>query len=581
MITVLQLCESQASVIADTARRRNVTEQAFIVAEDKTERRRVAVGDGLTIGRGGDCSLVIQDTAASRQHLEITGTGSGYACRDLGSRNGTLVNGARITSCELNHGDQIHIGQTVLTFEFGAAETAAAPEKTVFLQTVLDPSGREQKLPGASPSQDFLEAAYTLMNAMASNFNPCELVDTILRTTMTAIRAHRGAVLFAGLENQLLPCSVCGRVHTILDGEALPATVGEIEISETVARRVVDHGENVLFQSGWSNSTIDPSVSMAALNLTSILCVPIRTQESIIGILYIDTNIVDHAYTQDDLLLAAAAGNSAGLALQNAQNHQALLQKQRMEQDVEAAWTIQEGFLVSDWTMDDPRYDIYGRTRPARIVGGDFYDFVRIDQDRVGMLIGDVSGKGMPAALTMAQILAEFRLCAPGTASPAEVLRQLNERLVVRSKRGLFCTIAAVSINLVNGNILGANAGHHPLAVVSRDRSVTLLDASGPPIGILPDATWSDERAVVEPGDTMVFYTDGIVEARAGVTMGPGRSEVVEYGVDKMIEAAQTSADAGPQSMIEAIIHDVDRFCSPRAPHDDCTLIALRYNGNA
>jgi sigma-B regulation protein RsbU (phosphoserine phosphatase) len=196
------------------------------------------------------------------------------------------------------------------------------------------------------------------------------------------------------------------------------------------------------------------------------------------------------------------------------------------------------------------------------------------------MLIGDVSGKGMPAALTMAQILAEFRLCAPGSASPAEVLRQLNERLVVRSQRGLFCTIAAVAINLANGSILGANAGHHPLAVVSRERSMILLEASGPPIGILPEATWSDERAVINPGDTMVFYTDGIVEARAGVTLGPGRDEVVEYGVENMMEAAQTSSDAGPQSMIEAIIQDVDRFCSPIAPHDDCTLIALRFNGD-
>ena len=441
----------------------------------------MAVGEGLTIGRGGDCSLVIRDSAASRQHLEIKETGSGYACRDLGSRNGTLVNGARITICELNDGDTIHVGETVLTFELGEAKLAAVPEKTVFLQTVLDPSGREQELPPSPISQDFLEAAYTLMNAMASNFNPCELVDTILKTTMDAIRAHRGAVLFAGLDDQLLPCAVCGKVHTIVDGEALPATVGEIEISESVARRVLRDGANVLFQSGFSESNIDPSVSMAALNLTSILCVPIQTQEKISGILYIDTNIVDHAYTQDDLLLAAAAGNSAGLALENAHNHQALLQKQRIEQDVEAAWNIQEGFLVSDWSTNDPRFDIYGRTRPARIVGGDFYDFVRIDDDRVGMLIGDVSGKGMPAALTMAQILAEFRLFALGSDSPAEVLRQLNERLVERSQRGLFCTIAAVAINLTNGNILGANAGHHPLAVVSEDRSVTLLGASGPP----------------------------------------------------------------------------------------------------
>ncbi len=557
-----------------------MTQRAFIVAENDRDRRRVPIGEALTVGRGADCLLVIRDSAASRQHLEIRRSGIGWECRDLGSRNGTLVNGTRISSCELSDGDEIKIGETSLTFELGDGSAASEPEKTIFLQTVLDPSGHEQKLGPSSLSKDFLEAAYTLMNAMAANFNPCELVDTILRTTTSAIRAHRGAVLFAGPDGELLPCAICGRVHTIQDGEARSATVEEIEISETVARRVLRDGENVLFQSGWSNSTLDPSVSMAALNLTSILCVPIRTKESISGILYIDTDIADQAYTQDDLLLAAAAGNSAGLALQNAHNHQSLLQKQRIEQDVEAAWTIQEGFLVSDWSTNDPRFEIYGRTRPARIVGGDFYDFVRIDEDRVGMLIGDVSGKGMAAALTMAQILAEFRLCAPGSTSPAEVLRQLNERLVVRSKRGLFCTIAAVAINLENGNILGANAGHHPLVVVSRDRSLSLLGASGPPIGVLPGASWTDERAAVTPGDTMLFYTDGIVEARAGVTMGSNHGELVEYGVENLMRVAQASAAGGPQKLIEAVIQDVDRFCSPIAPHDDCTLIALRYNGD-
>ena len=180
----------------------------------------------------------------------------------------------------------------------------------------------------------------------------------------------------------------------------------------------------------------------------------------------------------------------------------------------------------------------------------------------------------------MAQILAEFRLCASGSKSPADVLRQLNERLVARSLRGLFCTIAAVAVDLSTGNILGANAGHHPMALVSPDRWTTLLGATGPPIGILSDASWTDERAVVAPGETMVFYTDGIVEARAGVTVGSRGGDVAEYGMNNFGEVAQANAAAGPQGMIEAIIHDVDRFCSPLAPHDDCTLIALRYNGD-
>jgi len=340
--------------------------QGFIVTGVGEDRQRVPVGSSLIVGRASHSGCVIKDTAASRQHLEIRRTGDGFLCRDLDSRNGTTVNGARMSTCRLQDGDQILIGETLLRFELEAEKITSVPDKTVFLQTVLDPAGREKEPPPASSSKELLEAAYTLMNALASNFNPCDLVDRVLETTTQAIHAHRGAVLFAGPRGELKPCSVCGNVHSIVNGRPRPADVDEIQISESVARRVLQDGENVLYQSGWANNTVDPSASIAALRLTSILCVPIRTQNSVLGILYMDTDIADHEYTDDDLLLAAAAGNSAGLALENARNHRALLDKQRIEQDIEAAWTIQESFLVSDWPTDDRRFEVYGVTQPAK-----------------------------------------------------------------------------------------------------------------------------------------------------------------------------------------------------------------------
>lgn len=552
----------------------------YIVTGEGDTRRRVAVGGLLTIGRAVHCSLVIHDGAASRQHLEVRREGERFTCRDLGSRNGTLVNGVRAASAELRHGDRIQIGDTKLVFEIGPAEPEAVPESTMFLQTVVDPAGRVQKLAPSPLSKDFLEAAYTLMSSVASTFDPCQLVDTILRTTVKAIDAHRGAVLFAGPDEELLPCEACGRVHTIAGGREVPARVGEIEIAESVAVRVLRGGESVLTQSARGLDGSDPSVSMAALRLNSILCVPIRTRNKIFGILYIDTDRADHDYTTDDLMLATAAGSTAGLALENARNHRALLERQRLEHDVEAAWTIQESFLVNDWPADDPRFEVYGRTRPARIVGGDFYDFVRIDADRVGMLIGDVSGKGVPAALTMAQLLAEFRLCSQGAGSPAEVLARLNERLVARSRRGLFCTVAAVALNLETGRALGANAGHHPLVRVSDGRTASMLEASGPPIGVLATASWKDEVMEFEASDSLLLFTDGIVEARAGVTLGSDGGGAEEYGLDNLLRVARDNAAGGPRRLIEAVIRDVDGFCSPLPAHDDCTLIAMRYVGH-
>jgi serine phosphatase RsbU (regulator of sigma subunit)/pSer/pThr/pTyr-binding forkhead associated (FHA) protein len=553
-------------------------ERAFVVTGSGKDSRRVPVGFSMVVGRGGGCDLVIRDLAASRQHLEIRRANGVFECRDLESSNGTLVNGEKISQCELGDGDEIRIGTTSLRFALEPEEKKAPLEKTMFLQTVIDPSGRE-KAPPSSRSKELLEAAYTLMNSLSSNFNSCQLVDNILETTMRAVRAQRGAVLFSGDDHQLMPCSECGHVHTIENGKRKLAGLDEIEISESLARRVLLDGENVLYQSARSNGDMDSTASIAALKLTSILCVPIRTQNAIHGILYIDTDLSDHEYTEDDMLLAAAAGNSAGLALENARNHRDLLEKQRMDQDIEAAWTIQEGFLVRNWPTDDPRIEVYGVTRPAKVVGGDFYDFARLDEDHVGMLIGDVSGKGVPAALTMALLLAEFRLCATGAESTAEVMRRLNQRMVGRSRRGTFCTAALVALNLRTGNLMAANAGHHPVLRISDREISTCLPASGPPIGILEGMDWSDESSIVEPGETLLLFTDGIAEARSGPAEVAGHREVEEYGLEGLERVARERPDWSPRALIEAVLADVDTFCSPLAPHDDCTMIALRYHG--
>jgi serine phosphatase RsbU (regulator of sigma subunit)/uncharacterized protein YbaR (Trm112 family) len=555
-------------------------QQAFVETGGGEDGRRVPVGASIVVGRGGNCDLVIRDLAASRQHLQIHKMANGYECRDLDSRNGTHVNGELIAVHQLEDGDEIRIGNTSLMFSLSRGVETPPVEKTVFLQTIIDPSGRA-KAPPSSRSKELLEAAYTLMNALSSNFDPCELVDNILSTTMRAVRAQRGAVLFTGEDGELEPCPECGHVHTIRDGIPRLAGLDEIEISESVATRVLRDGENVLFQSARTDHVVDPTASIAALNLTSILCVPIRTQNAIRGILYIDTDLADHEYSEDDMLLAAAAGNSAGLALENARIHQDLLEKQRVDQDIEAAWTIQEGFLVRDWPTDDPRLDVYGLTRPARVVGGDFYDFARLDDDHIGLLIGDVSGKGVPAALTMALLLSEFRLCAAGAASPAEVLRRLNERMVGRSRRGTFCTAALVALNLRTGRLMAANAGHHPVLRISSDRVNTILPASGPPLGILPGLDWKDEEKVIRPGETILLYTDGIAEAKSpNGEITEGREDD-EYGFVGLQKLARARFEDGPKALIEAILDDVDSYCSPLAPHDDCTMIALRYHGHA
>lgn len=557
--------------------------RGYIVKEASGER--VPVGPMLLIGRTGECGLMIEDTAASRRHVEITARKNSFVWKDLGSTNGTKVNGSRMLAGELKHGDRIQIGETVLRFEVETVpeEKIAGADSSMFREAIMDSSGEVRTKEHQNKSAQLLQAIYTVMNQIATNYEVCPLIDQILETTMRAINAQRGALFLTNEQEELLPCPVCRQVHTIRDGVLRPRQPGEVRISSTVALRVVRNGESVLFQDTDSDQELSVAESVMALKLRSIVCVPLRAKFGILGILYIDSDRPNQAYTEEDMLLATSVGCSAGLALENARMHRQILDKQRMEQEIETAWTIQEGFLVKDWPDEDPRYQVHGEMHPAKTVGGDFYDIVQPAPDMVGILIGDVSGKGVPAALTMAQLLAEFRLCARDSLSPAKVLSALNSSLAERSQRGMFCTMCYFVLDLKSGQAVCANAGHLPALRVSSTGAAYFGGASGPPAGILVEGAWEDTAVTLDPGDAVLLYTDGIIEAR----LGPASERETLIGAPEQFEAdrlaatAQRAAGETPRKLIGAVLDEVQQFCAPLPPHDDCTLISVRYLGDA
>lgn len=549
--------------------------------------QKVPLEDSLVIGRTAESGLMIEDNAASRRHMEIKARPDRFIWKDLGSTNGTLVNGAKMLAGELKDGDKVQIGETTLSFVVEGRpdpEEPAAPaeESRLFTETIMDAQGmvKQHDAPDKKTTQ-LLEAVYSVANEIATNYEPCSLMDGVLTKTLKAINAQRGAIFLASPEAELLPCPECGSVHSIANGTLKRAQLGDIQISGTVASRVIRDGESVLYQDTDSDMELNASESIMSLQLRSIICVPLRAKHGILGILYIDTDRQDQNYSHDDLLLAASVGNSAGLALENAQMHQQILEKQRIEQDLATAWTIQEGFLVKEWPQEDARYEVYGETRPAKTVGGDFYDYVRPARDKVGILIGDVSGKGVPAALTMAQLLAQFRLLSRDLDTPGDVLKELNRGLVKRSQRGMFCTLCYLTVDLTNGHVICANAGHHAVVQLSQAGVSTFGDATGPPCGILPEGPWVETRTIIDPGDSLLLYTDGIVEARSMTTIVEGASAraPVEYEEEGLHRCLSRLHGQSARALIDAVNQDVQRYTAPAAPHDDCTMMALRYTG--
>jgi sigma-B regulation protein RsbU (phosphoserine phosphatase) len=165
--------------------------------------------------------------------------------------------------------------------------------------------------------------------------------------------------------------------------------------------------------------------------------------------------------------------------------------------------------------------------------------------------------------------------------SPGDILRELNRGLVKRSQRGMFCTLCYLTVDLNNGHVVCANAGHHPVVRIGRGGVTTFGDATGPPAGILPEGPWVETRSILEPGDSLLLYTDGIVEARSMTTVieGATASAPVEYEEEGLHRCVARLYGQPAQTLIGAVNLDVQRYTAPAAPHDDCTMMAMRYIG--
>ncbi|HIJ72620.1 MAG TPA: FHA domain-containing protein, partial [Candidatus Hydrogenedentes bacterium] len=224
----------------------------FLVHEaEGREAERIPVGDLLVIGRGADCDYQIMESSVSRRHVEIRARPGGFYWRDLGSANGTAVNGERLPAGELRHNDRIEVGNATLRFELeeveGPDEEGPPKDETVFFSETLLAGQPALEPAKADRSEEALRAVCTVMNEIASNYEPCPLLDRILETTMKAIDAQRGAIFFADAAGQeLLPCPVCRNIHMIRNGKLVHAEKGGLRISNTVAHRVLRGGETVL-----------------------------------------------------------------------------------------------------------------------------------------------------------------------------------------------------------------------------------------------------------------------------------------------------------------------------------------------
>jgi sigma-B regulation protein RsbU (phosphoserine phosphatase) len=250
--------------------------------------------------------------------------------------------------------------------------------------------------------------------------------------------------------------------------------------------------------------------------------------------------------------------------------------KQRIESELSIAATIQKSMLPNTFPPFPGRdeLDIYALMRPAKEVGGDFYDFFLIDEHHLCVVVGDVSGKGVPAALFMSVTKYLVEAVAAEGAPPEEILRRVNGQLARNNESCMFVTLFAGILDLKTGELSYANAGHNPPITLTTDGQTTFLERPGGPIlGVMDDATFRMDRLFLKPGEVLLAYTDGVTEAAN--TAG-------EFFAEDKLETAMKSFIKTPsQEIAKSLLNEIDMFCRDAPQTDDITILAVRYKPSA
>jgi len=345
----------------------------------------------------------------------------------------------------------------------------------------------------------------------------------------------------------------------------------KIKSGEGILGTVAKTGKPVLIKKPSDDDRL-PHYDNEILKIHTYLAVPLIFRDQILGVLALANTKQERPFNDADLSLVTSLASQASFAIYNAKLHQVMAEKERMDRDLEIAREIQQILLPSDPPKIEG-IDVCALNVPAQEVGGDYYDFIRVDDNHWGFAIADVSGKGVSGALIMAMCRSALRTKGMGNAAPAQVLSQVNRVIHPDMREDMFIAMDYGVLNTKTLEFAFCRAGHEPLIIHRNNPSrIEILAPRGMALGIdsgnVFDTALQEQRVTLQKGDILIFYTDGITEAlnEAGE----------EYDRDQLVEAIEACADQSAQEMAKNIEERVRRFIGPRAQNDDITLMIVR-----
>lgn len=524
-----------------------------------------------TLGRSPDCQFVVPDKTVSRKHaqIDVAESGDRALVTDLQSHNGTVVNGTRISSpVPVKSGDNVMFGQVEFrlsgngnTIVPASRPTATRlstvePEKSVFLSIneALKPlPSKVTDLP------DFLPTLSEMARMLVLPEPKEEMLQRSLRLVSKVIPAERLAVLFTSDDG--------AEVYTAASLLPNNKDLGSFTLSRTIVKEILSNKNAILIGDPSDDPRFASQQSIIMSEIRSAIAVPLIDEGKVLGILYADTTNPLHRYNNDYLRLLATFGNIIAARLTNYTLLHDRQEKQLIERELQRAALIQRNLLAGE-APEIAGYSIHAFQQQCQAVGGDLYDLASIHDGRVLFLLGDVSGKGMGAALLMANILASFRILHhEKDFSLARAVKQMSTLLFRYSMPTDFATLFAGIIDPSSHTLTFVNAGHNPPVLVRANGSIEHLEASGAMIGAFDFTDWTEESRAFEPGDMLFVYSDGIPEAQGK------ESQFSDQRMEQLIVGLRRD----PLTAItQQLMKEITTFVADTPRSDDITMLLLR-----
>lgn len=411
-------------------------------------------------------------------------------------------------------------------------------------------------------SPDHLLALYEITAEMNSSLDFDEALNNIMRSVMHVMKAQRGFLMVAEPDTDEL------RVLVVqgLDGETLESE----GYSTTIVNEVVKTRQTLLTNNAQFDTRFQAGQSIIMRGLRAILCAPMLTKDRLVGVIYVDTSMRAGNFSNADRDLLAAVAGQAGIALENARLYSVAVEKGRLERELQMASEIQQG-LLPHHLPDVPGYEIAASWEAAREVAGDFYDAFRLGENKFGIVVADVSDKGAPAALFMAVARTMIRSNANAGLPPVETISRTNDLILDDAESGMFVTVYH-SHFMRGGKGIHVNAGHNPpLLYRAASHSGEYLPRGGRAVGWFPDNPLSQVDVDLEPGDLILYYTDGLTEAQDRYGEFFGEERLAQL----VVENAHLDAD----NLMTTILKTFKKFIEGVPPFDDVTIVIVKYIG--